>query len=50
VHEDAENIEHVLTPELEAELERALARPAIDPHRKQIPYDAETPSRAVEPA
>jgi manganese/zinc/iron transport system permease protein len=42
VHEDAENIEHVITPEIEAELERALARPAVDPHRKRIPYDPET--------
>ncbi len=39
VHEDAEHIEHILTPELEAELERALARPAYDPHRQRIPYD-----------
>lgn len=39
VHEGAEEIEHILTPELEAELERALARPAFDPHRKRIPYD-----------
>jgi manganese/zinc/iron transport system permease protein len=45
VHEDAENIEHVLTPELEAELERALARPAVDPHRKRIPYDSGPPSQ-----
>jgi manganese/zinc/iron transport system permease protein len=50
VHEDAENIEHVLTPELEAELELALARPAVDPHRKRIPYDTDVPSRTVEPA
>ena len=40
VHEDAEHIEHILTPELEAELERALARPAYDPHRQRIPYDS----------
>jgi manganese/zinc/iron transport system permease protein len=38
VHEDAESIEHVLTPELEAELERLLDRPESDPHRKVIPY------------
>lgn len=40
VHEDAEHIEHILTPELEQELERALARPAYDPHRQRIPYDS----------
>lgn len=39
VHEDAEHIEHILTPELEAELEAILARPAFDPHSKPIPYD-----------
>jgi manganese/zinc/iron transport system permease protein len=38
VHEDAESIEHVLTPELEEELERLLDRPESDPHRKVIPY------------
>lgn len=47
VHDDAEHIEHVLTPELEAELEAILARPRFDPHRSPIPYDpapgAETP-------
>jgi manganese/zinc/iron transport system permease protein len=40
VHDDAEHIEHILTPELEAELEAALARPAVDPHGEPIPYDA----------
>ena len=39
VHDDAEAIEHVLTPELEAELEAALARPSHDPHRRRIPYE-----------
>jgi Mn-dependent DtxR family transcriptional regulator len=39
VHDDAEAIEHVLTPELEAELEAVLARPARDPHAKPIPYE-----------
>lgn len=37
VHDDAETIEHVLTPELEAELERLLERPAADPHSRAIP-------------
>jgi manganese/zinc/iron transport system permease protein len=39
VHDDAEHIEHILTPELEAELESILARPRFDPHRSPIPYD-----------
>jgi manganese/zinc/iron transport system permease protein len=39
VHDDAEAIEHVLTPELEAELEASLARPAVDPHGEPIPYE-----------
>lgn len=38
VHEDAETIEHVITPELERELEMMLKFPAEDPHRKEIPY------------
>uniref|UniRef100_UPI00404765EB metal ABC transporter permease n=2 Tax=Roseivirga sp. TaxID=1964215 RepID=UPI00404765EB len=38
VHEDAETIEHIITPELEAELERMLEYPEMDPHREKIPY------------
>jgi manganese/zinc/iron transport system permease protein len=38
VHEDAETIEHVITPEIEAELERALQFPEKDPHDSNIPY------------
>jgi len=38
VHEDAETIEHVITPELEAELERMLEYPETDPHDTKIPY------------
>lgn len=45
VHEDAENIEHFLTPELERELELLLARPTYDPHRQPIPYDPPGPVR-----
>jgi manganese/zinc/iron transport system permease protein len=44
VHEDAEHIEHILTPELEAELEAILARPALDPHLKPIPYELPLPA------
>jgi manganese/zinc/iron transport system permease protein len=41
VHDDADTIEHLLTPELEAELERILNYPKEDPHRSQIPYKDE---------
>jgi len=37
VHEDAEAIEHIITPELERELERQLQHPTIDPHNSVIP-------------
>lgn len=38
VHDDAESIEHLLTPELEAELEAVLNYPKTDPHESEIPY------------
>lgn len=38
VHEDAETIEHLLTPELEAELEKQLGYAKVDPHQTKIPY------------
>ena len=38
VHEDAETIEHIITPEVEAELERILEFPTEDPHDEKIPY------------
>lgn len=38
VHDDADTIEHLLTPELEAELERVLNYPRTDPHNTEIPY------------
>lgn len=41
VHADAEEIEHLLTPELEAELMRQLGTPSADPHAKPIPYPTE---------
>lgn len=37
VHENAETIEHVLTPELEQQLERQLGYPDKDPHETRIP-------------
>ena len=38
VHEDADTIEHILTPELEARLEKLLDYPSLDPHKSEIPY------------
>ena len=38
VHDDAETIEHILTPELEAQLEKLLDYPDLDPHQSKIPY------------
>ena len=38
VHDDAETIEHILTPELEARLEKLLDYPSVDPHQSEIPY------------
>ncbi len=38
VHDDAENIEHIITPELEKKLEEQLQYPDKDPHDSTIPY------------
>ncbi len=38
VHDDAEAIEHLITPELEKQLEQLLNYPATDPHDSDIPY------------
>jgi manganese/zinc/iron transport system permease protein len=38
VHDEAESIEHILTPELEKSLEQQLNFPKKDPHDKPIPY------------
>jgi manganese/zinc/iron transport system permease protein len=37
VHDDAEAIEHVITPEIEAQLDEILGNPTIDPHQTIIP-------------
>ncbi|MEM0942017.1 MAG: iron chelate uptake ABC transporter family permease subunit [Bacteroidota bacterium] len=37
VHEDADTIEHVITPELESRLEKLLDYPTTDPHSSAIP-------------
>jgi manganese/zinc/iron transport system permease protein len=39
VHEDADTIEHLLTPELEERLEQQLGYPKVDPHQSTIPYN-----------
>jgi len=38
VHNDAEAIEHIITPELEKQLEKELDFPKKDPHQSTIPY------------
>lgn len=38
VHDDADTIEHILTPELESRLEKLLKYPGVDPHKSEIPY------------
>ncbi len=39
VHNDAEAIEHIITPELEKQLEKELNYPIKDPHESIIPYN-----------
>ena len=41
VHEDAETIEHIITPEMELKLEHLLDFPKKDPHNVNIPYKNE---------
>ncbi|MFN3940856.1 MAG: iron chelate uptake ABC transporter family permease subunit, partial [Chitinophagales bacterium] len=38
VHDDAEAIEHIITPEMEKRLAETLGFPEKDPHNKEIPY------------
>lgn len=38
LHDDAEGIEHVITPEIERHLTELLDRPSKDPHQSEIPY------------
>ena len=37
VHDDAESIEHILTPELEKKIIDTLGDPGLDPHGEHIP-------------
>ena len=39
VHDSAEQLEHLITPELEALLEKRLNYPALDPHQEAIPRE-----------
>ena len=41
VHNDAEAIEHIITPEIEMLLAKELDSPTIDPHASKIPYPTE---------
>lgn len=41
VHDSAEKMEHLLTPEIEAYLERGLNFPKLDPHQETIPRDTD---------
>lgn len=41
IHEDAEKMEHVITPEVEKQLEKVLKYPEYDPHHSKIPYSNE---------
>jgi manganese/zinc/iron transport system permease protein len=38
IHDDAEGIEHVITPEIEKHLIELMDRPELDPHESKIPY------------
>lgn len=43
IHDSAEAIEHLLTPEMERRLVEELRYPARDPHQSEIPYDNPLP-------
>jgi manganese/zinc/iron transport system permease protein len=43
VHYSAEEMEHILTPEIEAELTKLLKNPQEDPHNQPIPQNPTTP-------
>ncbi len=38
VHDNSEMMEHIISPEMEEKLEKALNYPKKDPHSKEIPY------------
>jgi manganese/zinc/iron transport system permease protein len=39
IHPNAETMEHIITPELEAQLLKELDYPKLDPHQSPIPYE-----------
>ena len=39
IHPQAETMEHVITPEIEALLIKELGNPEVDPHQSPIPYE-----------
>jgi len=41
VHEDAEEVEHILTPEIVRRIEESLGSPLLDPHGRAIPSVAD---------
>ncbi|MDZ4723557.1 MAG: metal ABC transporter permease [candidate division Zixibacteria bacterium] len=41
VHRDAEDMEHIITPEMEEQLSQMLDHPVFDPHLQPIPYPTE---------
>jgi len=43
VHDSAEKLEHIITPELEAKLDKNLNFPKADPHHSIIPRDPQKP-------
>jgi manganese/zinc/iron transport system permease protein len=38
VHNSAESIEHIVTPEIEHALKEVMGKPELDPHNQKIPY------------
>ena len=44
LHRDAEEMEHIITPEVEKRLEEMLGHPVLDPHHQEIPYYAKAKS------
>lgn len=38
IHDNAESMEHIITPKIEAALEKNLKFPKTDPHKSKIPY------------
>lgn len=45
VHRDAEDMEHIMTPQMEKQLEELLDRPEKDPHDQVIPYESREAKR-----